>query len=157
MKNNFLLILIAFFLTFFMIGCGEDPKLSKFKNDVSSFCDEITLLDASINSIDAQAESAPDELLNYLDRLEQAFKVFADISAPEEYAYIEDLADEASAYMVTAVSAYHEAYGENSYNEYTAEYARENYERAYLRITVILQLLRGEEINIEGVTVEHTP
>lgn len=154
MKNKFLLVLSAVLLVFSLTGCGEDPKLTKFKNDIESFCSDIATLDSNINNIDAQSESAPDELLDYLDQLEQSFKVLAEISAPEEYAYIEDLADEASAYMSTAVASYHEAFGDNSYNEYTAEYARENYERAYLRVTVILQLLHGEDINIEGVTVE---
>lgn len=154
MKNKFLLTLSALLLAVSLTGCGEDPKLTKFKNDIEAFCNDIATIDANMNSIDAASESAPDELLDYLDQLEQSFKVLAEISAPEEYAYIEDLADEASAYMTTAVSSYHEAFGDNSYNEYTAEYARENYERAYLRVTVILQLLHGEDINIEGVTVE---
>lgn len=154
MKNKFLLLLTSLLLVFGLTGCGEDPVLTKFKADVESFCNEIQIIDASINSIDAQSESAPDELLGYLDQLDQSFKVFAELSAPEEYAYVEGLADEASGYMTTAVAAFHEAYGENSFNEYTEEYARENYERAYLRITVILQLLHGEDINIEGVTIE---
>lgn len=154
MKNKFLLVLSSLLLILGLTGCGEDPVLTKFKADVESFCNEIQIIDASINSIDAQSESAPEELLGYLDQLDQSFKVFAELSVPEEYAYVEGLADEASTYMTTAVASYHEAFGENSFNEYTAEYARENYERAYLRITVILQLLHGEDINIEGVTIE---
>ncbi len=156
MKKIFLLIISALLLVVSLTGCGEDPVLTKFKTDVESFCKELATLDASINSIDAQSETAPEELLGYLDQLDQSFKVFAELTPPAEYAYVEGLADEASTYMTTAVASYHEAFGENSYNEYTAEYARENYERAYLRITVILQLLHGEDINIEGVTVEQS-
>lgn len=154
MKNKFLLLLSVLLLSISLTGCGEDPKLTKFKNDINSFCEDIAILDTNINNIDATNENASDELLDYLDQLDQSFKVLAEISVPEEYAYIEELSDEASTYMTTAVAAYHEAFGENSYNEYTAEYARENYERAYLRVTVILQLLHGEDITAEGVIIE---
>ena len=56
--------------------------------------------------------------------------------------------------MTTAVASYHEAYSNNSYNEYTAEYARENYERACKRVTVMIKLLHGENISDADVTVE---
>lgn len=58
--------------------------------------------------------------------------------------------------MTIAVESYHEAFGESSYNEYTAEYARENYERAYKRITVIIKLLHGEDISDLGATIEES-
>ncbi|MED9902956.1 MAG: hypothetical protein UFG06_02100 [Lachnospiraceae bacterium] len=154
MKNRLLLLLSIAVLAFTLTGCGEDPKITKFKNDIDSFCNDVVTIDTNINNIDAQSETATDELLNYLDQLDQSFQVLAGISAPTEYAYVEDLADEASSYMTTAVESYHEAFSNNSYNEYTADYARQNYERAYKRITVILQLLHGEEITDPDVTIE---
>lgn len=154
MKNRLLLLLQLLVLLCLSAGCGKDPKLTKFQNDIDSFCNEVAQIDANINNIDAQSETAKDELLTYLDQLDQAFKVFAEISAPEEYAYVEGLADEASSYMTTAVQSYHEAFGNGSYNEYTAEYAKENYERAYKRVTVVLQLLHGEDITDADVSIE---
>lgn len=67
---------------------------------------------------------------------------------------MEQLADEASEYMSTAVSSYHEAYANHSFNEYTAEYAKENYDRACKRVTVILELLQGKEITDSDVIIE---
>lgn len=154
MKNRLLFLLSVLTLSFILTGCGEDPKLTKFKKDIDTFCNDIAVIDTNINSIDAQAETAKDELLGYLDQLDLSFQVLGNITAPEEYAYIEELADEASSYMTTAVESYHEAFSNNSYNEYTAEYARENYERAYKRVTVILKLLHGEEITDDDVIIE---
>lgn len=154
MKNRLFLLLSIAALALMLTGCGEDPKITKFKNDIDSFCNEVVAIDTNINNIDAQSETAKDELLDYLDQLDQSFQVLAGICAPTEYSYVEGLADEASSYMTTAVEAYHEAFSNNSYNEYTADYARQNYERAYKRITVILQLLHGEEITDADVTIE---
>mgnify|MGYP001081347090 CR=1 FL=1 len=156
MKNKFLLLLSSLVLCIFLAGCGEDPQITQFKNDIDSFCNEIAVIDTNINSIDAQSENAKYELLGYLDQLNQSFQSLAEISVPDEYAYIKGLAEEASSYMTTAVESYHEAFGENSYNEYTAEYARENYERAYKRITVIIKLLHGEDISDLGATIEES-
>ena len=154
MKKRFLLLFAVLVIAISATGCGEDPKLEKFRNDMDSFCQDILEIDTNINNIDASSESARDELLGYLDQLDQSFKVLADMSVPEEFSYIEELADEASSYMTTAVASYHEAYSNNSYNEYTAEYARENYERACKRVTVMIKLLHGEKISDADVTVE---
>ena len=154
MKTKLLLLLSAALLCFVLSGCGEDPVMSKFQQDIDSFCSRVAEIDTGINSINAQSETARDELLNYLDQLDQAFKIFSEISIPDEYSYMEQLTSEASSYMTTAVEAYHEAFRGDSYNEATAEYARENYERAYKRVTVLLQLLHGEEIIGADVTIE---
>ncbi len=155
MRKALLLLLTALLLSVTFAGCGEkNPEINQFIDAIDAFCSEVAAIDASINQIDAQSESAKDELLLYLDQLEQTFQNFASIPVPADYSYMEELADEASSYMTTAVSAYHEAFGENSYNEYTAEYARQNYERAYKRVTVILKLLHGEDISDEGATIE---
>ncbi|MBD5536924.1 MAG: hypothetical protein HDQ99_14975 [Lachnospiraceae bacterium] len=155
MKNKLLLFLTVLAFCLWLTGCGgEDPEIKRFMEDIDSFCSEVAAIDAGINEIDAQSESAKDELLSYLDQLDQSFQTLAAIPVPADYSYMEELADEASSYMTTAVSAYHEAFGENSYNEYTADYARQNYERAYKRVTVILKLLHGEDISNEGATIE---
>lgn len=156
MKNKFLLLLSALTVIFCLTGCGEDPKLTKFKNDIEAFCQEVAEIDADMNNIDATEESAKDELLDCLDRLEQSFKVLAQISIPEEFSYMTELTTEAGTYMTTAVEAYHEAYSGNSFNEYTAEYAYENYERACKRVNVILKLLHGENVEDEDVSIEQT-
>ena len=117
----FLIILAAMLLT----ACGEDPDLARFRKNMDDFCTKISEIDSSINNIDAQSENAVSELLGYLDELDATFKDFAALDFPEEFDYLEGLADESSQYMTEAVSSYHEAYSNGSYNEYTAEYARQ--------------------------------
>ncbi len=153
MKYKWTLCLVAL-LTIFMIGCGADPEKSKFEKDVADFYEEIKEIDIEINNIDATNEDAPALLLGYLDRLEQSFIVFAQIDAPSDYDYIESLADEAAEYMGIAVSSYHEAFSNDSYDASTADYAHQNYERACKRINIILQLLQGKEITDSDVTIE---
>lgn len=126
-------------------ACGSDPESEKFKTEIDDFCTSISEIDTSINNLDAESENAINELLGYLDELDAEFQDFAELDFPEEYDYLESLADEASDYMTEAVTNYHAAYSDNSYNEYTAEYAKENYSRAYKRIQVIIAFLHGDE------------
>ena len=74
---------------------------------------------------------------------------------PEEYDYLEEMADEAGDYMTEAVNTYHKLYGTDAgYNVTLEEYANENYARAYKRIKVIVALLRGETPDEEGLTIQ---
>ncbi len=156
MKNKLVLLLTTLSLSFSVFGCGvvENPENAKFESDLQAFCDDIAAIDANINNIDASSENADDELLEYLDQLDQSFKVLAEMSIPEEYAYLNELTDEASEYMSTAVESYHEAFAGDSYDANIADYAYQNYERAYKRVTVMLQLLRGETVTEDGVVIE---
>ena len=128
-----------------LTACGSNPELTKFKNEMDSFCTSISEIDSAINSVDPEAEDAVEEVLLLLDKLEDEFNKFAEFDFPEEYDYLEELADESGEYMAEAVEHYHEAYSNNSYNEYLAEYAQENYSRAYKRVQIIISFLHGEE------------
>ena len=127
-----------------LTACGEDPALTQFRKSVDEFCTKVSEIDTSINSIDAQSEAASTELLSYLDDLDLVFQSFARLDFPEEFDYLEHLADESSEYMTEAVASYHDAYSNGSYNEYMADYAGENYARAYKRIQIIISFLHGE-------------
>lgn len=144
MKNKIRLLIAGFFAAAFLTACGEDPELTQFRNSIESFCTEISQIDTAINSIDASSESAVAELLSYLDSLEVAFQGFAELDFPEEFDYLEEIADQAGDYMSTAVSGYHEAYSAGAYDQYTAAYAGENYSRAYKRVQIIITFLHGE-------------
>lgn len=143
MKNKVRLLIAGLLAAIAFTACGEDPELTQFRNSIENFCTEISQIDTAINSIDASSEGAVTELLSYLDDLDVAFQGFAELDFPEEYDYLEEIADQAGDYMTTAVSSYHVAYGE-SYDEYTASYASENYSRAYKRIQIIITFLHGE-------------
>lgn len=154
MKNKLIVLLTVLSLCFTFTGCGEDPELAKFKNEMNAFCAEIADIDAGINSIDAESETAKDELLEYLDKANDSFKKLANMSIPEEFSYLEELADKASEDMTEAVNMYHDAFSNHSYNEYTYDYAGEYYKRAYKRLTYIISLLHGEiPEGDSGVTV----
>ncbi|MCM1540095.1 MAG: hypothetical protein NC121_02420 [Blautia sp.] len=144
MKNKIRLLIAGFLVSASLSACGEDPELTQFRNSIEDFCTEISQIDTSINSIDASSESAVSELLSCLDELEVAFQGFADLDFPDEFDYLEEIADEAGDYMSTAVSGYHEAYGAGAYDQYTAAYASENYSRAYKRVQIIITFLHGE-------------
>lgn len=138
-------LLIAGFLTaVFLTACGEDPELTQFRNSIEDFCTEISQIDTAINSINASSEDAVPELLSCLDDLDEAFQGFAELDFPEEFDYLEEIADQAGDYMSTAVSSYHDAYGGDFYDEQTAAYASENYSRAYKRVQIIITFLHGE-------------
>lgn len=156
MKNKLLSAFSIILATALLTGCGEDPALTKFRKSMDDFCTKVSEINTSINTIDATSEKAPDELLKCLDDLELIFKSFERLDFPEQFDYLEPIADEACAYMIQAVSGYHEAYSNGSYNEYTAANAAWSYECAYKRIQVIIAFLQGEEPEDVDFTIEYT-
>ena len=145
MKTKIAALALGLVTMLSLTSCGSNPELTKFKTEMDNFCTSISEIDTAINNIDAESDSAIFDLLGYLDDLDTEFQNFAKLDFPEEFDYLESLADESSEYMTEAVKSYHEAYSNNSYNEYTAAYAKENYTRAYKRVQVIITFLHGEE------------
>lgn len=138
-----------------LTACGKDPELAQFKNSVDAFCTKISEIDSNINNIDAQSENAVSELLGYLDDLDLAFQAFARLDFPDQFDYLEDLADDSSEYMTEAVKSYHEAYGTGTFNKSMAEYAKQNYSRSYKRIQIIISFLHGEEPKDADLSIEY--
>lgn len=127
-----------------LTGCGADPEITQFKNDLDTFCENVAELDEAINDIDAEEENATSLALGYLDKLDIEFQNFAEMDFPEEYDYLESLADEAGAYMTESVASYHTLYEAEDFDEDTATYARETSARAFKRVQVIIDVLQGE-------------
>ena len=144
MKNKIRPLLATVLAVLLLAGCGEDPELVQFRNYMENFCTKISEIDTSINSIDAQSDTAVNDLLSCLDELDNVFQSFAEHDFPEEFDYLEELADKSGEYMEAAVSGYHETYKNGGYDESMAEYARENYSRAYKCIQVIITYLHGD-------------
>ena len=155
MKRRVRMFFAATLILVMLTACGEDPELANFRRNIDDFCTRISEIDTSINNIDAQSDDATAELLSYLDELDIVFQFFASLDFPEEFDYLEELADESSQYMTEAVSSYHTAYGNNSYDQYAAEYARQNYSRAYKRVQIIITLLHGEEPDDPDLKIEY--
>ena len=129
-----------------LTGCGADPEVTQFKNDLDSFCEKVAELDEAINDIDVEDENATSLALGYLDKLDVEFQNFAEMDFPEEYDYLESLADEAGDYMTESVESYHTLYEADEYDEDTAIYARETSARAFKRVQVIIDVLQGEYV-----------
>lgn len=139
-----------------LAACGEDPALAKFRKDIDDFCTKISQIDADINSIDAEADNAASELLDCLDELDLVFQAFARLDFPEDFDYLEELADESSVYMTEAVKNYHDAYRNGSYNAAIAEYAKQYYIKAYKRIQIIITFLHGDVPDDTDLTIEYS-
>lgn len=155
MRRKLFPILAGILMFASLTACGTDPEITQFKRDMDAFCAAVADLNESINSIDAEADNAASLALDYLDQLDKQFQDFAEMDFPEEYDYLEALADEAGDYMAEAVKSYHEAYADEGYNQETAEYARENSARAFKRVQVILDILHGEDPSSETGTEEN--
>lgn len=154
LKKKILTIMTGILTILMLTACGKDPKLTQFKGEIDDFCTKISDIDTAINNLDAQSETATEDLLGYLDELDTAFQDFAALDFPEEFDYLESIADEAGEYMKQAVESYHDAYGNGGYNQLIADYAKENYARAYKRIQIIITFLHGEQPEDVNLTTE---
>lgn len=139
-----------------LTACGEDPALAQFKKNMDNFCTKISEIDTAINSIDASSDNAVSELLTCLDELDIVFQSFARIDFPEEFDYLESLADESSQFMTEAVKNYHDAYSNGSYNDSIAEYAKQYYIKAYKRVQIIVTCLHGEIPSDADLVIEYS-
>jgi len=144
LKKYLSLCMAGLMATAMLTGCGQDPAITEFKSNIDEFCTKISEIDTSINNIDAEAENAKSLLIDYLENLDREFADFAELDFPEEFDYLESLADESSDYMTEAVNSYKDAFAEE-YNDNIADYAKENYSRAYKRIQIIITFLHGEQ------------
>lgn len=155
MKRRVLLFILTASLTALgLTGCGGSDaadELSTYQASMSTFCDNISYINDQINALDGTGESDVETLLKHLDTLDDQFSQMAELTVPDEFATIDNLADEASENMSMAVSYYHEAYDSGTFNPNYADAAYEYYTRANVRLGYILQILHGEEIVDENV------
>ena len=131
----------------FATGCGDNEaaaELEIYKSNLTTFFENIQYLDSELNALDPNSESSREELLGYLDQLNEQFAALAALDVPEQFENVKDLAAGASENMNHAVEYYKEAYAEEAFNENYAVAANEYYSRANERLVYILQLLHGE-------------
>lgn len=128
-----------------MTGCGKsNPEMDSYKANMDQFFENISYFNNAINGIDPDSESAVSELLSLLDSMEASFTQMAELPVPDVFTGVDELADDASSYMTEAVSLYHQALEGESVDEYVAEAAKENYDRANLRLQYIVSILHGD-------------
>lgn len=156
MQKKWTLLATGLIMSTLLGGCGEDSELTQFRKDIDTFCTDISMLDTSMNNVDASSPTAKAEQLGYLDELDEKFAGFAALDFPEEFDYLEHLADESSEYMTEAVKYYHKTYDENAvFDEANVKYAQENYSRALKRVQIIITFLHGEEPTDMDVEIKY--
>lgn len=138
----FLLLLL---LAGIAAGCGKkDAELENYKMNMNQFFENVRIFDESINAIDPHSETAVSDLLSLLDSMETSFSQMASLEVPEGFPGVDVLADEASHYMSEAVSYFHQAYEGESFDPSLEDAARQNYERANVRLQYIVSILHGD-------------
>ena len=144
------LILVSILFT----SCGStDQALDDYQKNMTTFNDSLSSTTEAINAIDTTSPDATEQLLSYLDELDVIFKDLAAMEVPVQYSAIESLADEAGSYMTEAVSCYHAAFADGSYDDYNATLAQEDYKRAMTRVQYIGDILMGVMPEGENVTI----
>lgn len=158
-KREFKIVNVVFCMSLFMLltimtGCGmkEDSALSAYKTSMSEFYDKLAEYDSSINGINPDSDSAKEELLGYLDEMNESYKAMGDLKIPNEFSGIADIASEAKDYMQMANECYHKAY-DGEFDEESLSLADQYYQRANKRAFIMLQVLHGEDPTDEGVSV----
>ena len=106
MKNRIRMLAATVLTISLLSACGKDSELEQFKEDIDSFCTNVSNIDTAINNVDVSSETAVSEMLALLGDLNSEFQQFAALDFPEEFDYLENLADEAGEYMEEAVSSY---------------------------------------------------
>lgn len=145
-KEKIILTIKLIFITIFlftMAGCGKNPEIENYRANMEQFFENVKIFDSSINAIDPDSETAVIELLSLLDSMNTSFSQMASLEVPDGFPGVEQLADEASAYMSEAVSYYHQAY-DGEFNASLEDAARQNYERANVRLQYIRSIFQGD-------------
>ena len=150
--NKLMVLCVVLLCGLWMMGCGEDETLTTYQEDMNTFFENLAEINDGMNSIDASADDATQQLLSYLDQLQSEVAWMAELETPDQFSAVDSLADEADENMQQAVTLYHEAYGSGEYDEAIAEAASEYYDRANLRIQYIIMILHGEIPEGEGIT-----
>lgn len=154
-RNTFkkFLLITGLCATCLLCSCSQKEDMSGFKDSMNTFCDQVAKIDVNMNNINAKSDTAKEELLNNLDQLKETFTSFTALDFPSDFDYLEAVRDEAGDYMNEAVDYFHKAYEDASgYRSDYAEYAQQNYERAWKRIQIIIAFLHGEtpeDVDIE--------
>ncbi len=155
MKKRLCMLLLILTATAFT-GCGnkENEALEQYKEEMSTFRENIAGLVDTIDNIDPNAEGSISELLSCLDKMETEFAKMGNLEVPQQFASVEELADDAAANLSKSVSLYHQAFDNaETVNPQYAEAAREYYERAFKRVEYIGTILSGELPDDENVTI----
>jgi len=145
MKNKYHKILSLIFISLLILtGCATKDSLDDYKVKMDKFFEKMSDYDNAINSLDPDSDSSVADLLSYLDGIALAVSEMSHYHVPENFYGVTELAIQADEYMTEAVMLFRQAYQAYEYDENIAYAAKENYERANLRLRYIADILRGD-------------
>ncbi len=153
-------LLLLGLTAFSFTGCGnkENEALEQYKEEMTAFRENVSGLVETIDSIDPNDESGIGTLLSCLDEMEAEFSKMGNLEVPQQFASVEELADDAAANLSKSVSLYHQAFDQpDAVNPQYADAAREYYSRAFKRVEYIGTILSGELPDDENVTIVTEP
>lgn len=151
-----LYLIIAFFLfACTLAGCGKkDDELEQYRAEMEAFTNTINELGTAIDNIDTGSDTCVEELLGYLDEMDSAFTAMGDLKVPDQFANVEELADDASTNLSKSVSLYHQAFDNpEDYDPQLVNAALEYYNRAFKRLDYIGTILQGDLPEDESITI----
>ena len=103
-------------------GCGKkDEALEAYKTGMSEFYGTLETLDGSINAIDPESEGSKEELLGYIDQMNEAYQKMGQLEVPPSFSGITDISVEAAEYMQKAAECYHLAYDGEFFSPYLVQ------------------------------------
>ena len=138
-------------------GCGKDGRLTAFHEEMDLFYDGLTDSVSALEAIEPSDENAGEAVQEQLEEMSGLFDQLAAIEVPpkmeERVGNVDELADEAAAYMEEASRLYRIALEDGGAGGPALNAARENYTRAMEQVNYIAVLLQGRIPEGEGVTV----
>ena len=155
--KKLILTAVFFLLAVTLSGCGKkDDELEQYKADMEEFAGKINELGTAIDNIDTNSDTCVEEMLGYLDEMDSAFAAMGDLPVPQQFANVEELADDASSNLSKSVSLYHQAFDNpENYDPQLVEAALEYYNRALKRLDYIGTILQGSLPEDESITIVH--
>ena len=155
MKHKILATVLMTLILIMTCACGkqasegtESEEIKVFRQTIDTFNSRIVDIDQAINSIDTMDPSYQTTITSHLTDLNTLFSDFAAVDFPDEFNYLEHLADEASEYMSKAVTSYTTIFSDSTLDSESISVLREeadtNYANAFKRIKVIMTFRNGE-------------
>lgn len=139
MKRKICTLLLCILTSVMLTGCMTDPETKQFMEELTAFAQNYDTITKEIGSFDLQSSTGQKNFLEQLKQLDQEIKTLAEISVPEKFAPVEELADKASEEMSFAVSYYDKLITENLYNEELVNYAIQYFESSLTHVTEIFE------------------
>lgn len=155
MKHKILITVLMTLILLMTCACGkqasegaESEEIKAFRETIDTFNSRIVDIDQAINSVDTLDPSYQSTITSHLTDLNTLFSDFAAVDFPDDFNYLEHLADEASEYMSKAVSSYTTIFNDSTLDAESISVLKEdadtNYANAFKRIKVIMTFLNGE-------------